>query len=104
MTSLLIKNVPEDVLRQLKLRARAHQRSLQDEVLTILAAVATLGAVDSKALSEKIRKLLGTNMSSTTSRPKPAPVKLDSERGTQRQRKHNASKPTAPTQIVRKRK
>lgn len=34
--SLSIKNVPEPLLEQIRARARAHQRSLQGELLVIL--------------------------------------------------------------------
>jgi len=107
-TNLLIKHVPADVLRNLKARAKAHNRSLPDEILSILSAVATLGAVESAPLAEKVRKVLSSSASATasseekTATVKPTPQQVESKPTT-----HERKAPTAitqPTQVIRQRK
>jgi plasmid stability protein len=44
MTDLLIRRVPEGIVRSLKRRARAHRRSLQQELVAILESAAASGA------------------------------------------------------------
>lgn len=45
-TTLTIKDVPDELAAKLRLRAEAHERSLQDELMEIILAATTFEATD----------------------------------------------------------
>lgn len=51
MPQLLIRDLDEDTIERLKLRARRHGRSLQDEAKAILQAAATLSMREASDLA-----------------------------------------------------
>ena len=58
MPSITLKNLPHDLHRDLKQRARARQRSLNKEVIMILrAATAPTVSLEDAPLNEKARRL-----------------------------------------------
>lgn len=64
MGDILVRGIPPAVLAQLKERARARRRSLQQEVLAILEEAASRQAIDAEELAAQIRtKLANTGRS-----------------------------------------
>jgi plasmid stability protein len=55
MPSLTIKNLPRDVHEALRRRAREHRRSLNQEILGILASEATRVPFDVEAFLSSVR-------------------------------------------------
>ena len=55
MAQLLVRNLDPETLKQLKLRAKRHRRSLQGEAKLILEEAAALKLEGAKELMEKIR-------------------------------------------------
>jgi plasmid stability protein len=60
MATLTIKNVPESLVRQLKVRAARHRRSLNLEVIASLEAVTQASPVDPDALLVRVRAVRRT--------------------------------------------
>jgi len=58
MANLLIRNVPEDIVFRLKDRAKKRNRSLQQELHSILVATATQSSEDLLKQSSRIRAKL----------------------------------------------
>jgi plasmid stability protein len=59
MGQVLVRNLPADVVRKLKRRARQRRRSLQEELKDILEQAAQRSATDVQAEINRIRKLFG---------------------------------------------
>ncbi len=55
MGQVIIRNLPEDVIRQLKLKAEIHGHSLEQELRNILGREAGLTPQEKVALSDSIR-------------------------------------------------
>ena len=56
--NLSIKNVPDEIVEQLRARAQAHHRSLQGELLTVLEeTVAVPKKLSVEQILKKVRKL-----------------------------------------------
>ncbi|HEY7905533.1 MAG TPA: Arc family DNA-binding protein [Wenzhouxiangella sp.] len=60
MSNLSIKNVPEDVVAQLRARAKTNHRSLQGELLAMISAVARRPADMNGLASPRTGVLRGT--------------------------------------------
>jgi len=58
MANLLIRNVPEDIVSRLKDRAKKRNRSLQQELHSILVATATQSPEDLLKQASRIRAKL----------------------------------------------
>ena len=57
MPTITLKNLPRDLHRKLKNRAKAHQRSLNGEVITTLQnATAATRPLDTSVLEESVRR------------------------------------------------
>ena len=62
MPNLLVRNIPEPVVRALKRRAELHRRSLQQEILTVLeAAVDESSRPTAAELAAAIREQLAAS-------------------------------------------
>jgi plasmid stability protein len=57
MGQVLVRNLPTEVVRKLKKRARQHRRSLQEELKDILERAAQHSAKDVQAKINQVRKL-----------------------------------------------
>jgi plasmid stability protein len=57
MTNLSIKNVPEELVAQLRERAREHHRSLQGELMAILEDAVRPKTMSIDEVYERIKKL-----------------------------------------------
>jgi plasmid stability protein len=57
MGQVLVRNLPTEVVRKLKLRAKQHRRSLQEELKEILEHAAQQNAKDVQARLDHVRKL-----------------------------------------------
>jgi plasmid stability protein len=57
MGQVLVRNLPTDVVRKLKMRARQQRRSLQEELKDILEQAAQQNAKDVQAKVNQVRKL-----------------------------------------------
>jgi plasmid stability protein len=57
MSQVLVRNLPTEVVRKLKLRAKQHRRSLQEELKEILENAAQQNAKDVQAKVRAVRKL-----------------------------------------------
>ena len=57
MTNLSIKNVPEDLVTQLRARAREHHRSLQGELMAILEGALRPRPMTIDEVYQRIKKL-----------------------------------------------
>ena len=57
MATLTIKNVPDELYRQLKHSANTHRRSLNSEAITCLERALSHVQPDEEALMERIRQL-----------------------------------------------
>ena len=57
MSQVLVRNLPTEVVRKLKMRARQHRRSLQEELKDILEQAAQQNAKDVQAKVHQVRKL-----------------------------------------------
>jgi plasmid stability protein len=57
MATLTIKNIPDEVSKQLKQRAASHRRSVNSEVIVCLEKVLGSRSVDPTALLTSIRAL-----------------------------------------------
>lgn len=63
MASVLIKNLPDDLHQQLKLRAQRHHRSLNKEVIALIESALKGGSVVEELPEPvKLRKPLTQNM------------------------------------------
>lgn len=60
MSNLSIKNVPEDVVAQLRARAKTNHRSLQGELLALICSVARCPASTNGSVSPSPAKSRGT--------------------------------------------
>lgn len=56
MPTLTIKNLPDDLYRQLKTRAAANRRSLNSEILTCLEQALTLQHVDAEEARARLAR------------------------------------------------
>jgi antitoxin FitA len=54
---VLVRNLPTEVVKKLKLRAKQHRRSLQEELKAILEDAARQNAKDVQAKIQQVRKL-----------------------------------------------
>lgn len=59
MANLLIRNLDDDVLKQLQAAAKAHGRSLQAEICEVLRNASTLRLAETRRLSAQWLKRLG---------------------------------------------
>jgi hypothetical protein len=60
VAQVLVRDLKIDVVTRLKARAKRHGRSLQNELKEIVETASRLGAVDARALADRIRlKLAG---------------------------------------------
>jgi antitoxin FitA len=57
MGQVLVRNLPTEVVRKLKTRARQHRRSLQEELKDILEQAAQQNVKDLQATVNQVRKL-----------------------------------------------
>jgi plasmid stability protein len=57
MGQVLVRNLPTEVVRKLKMRARQHRRSLQEELKDILEQAAQQNVKDVQATVNQVRKL-----------------------------------------------
>jgi antitoxin FitA len=57
MGQVLVRNLHAQVVRKLKLRARQHRRSLQEELREILEHAAEQNLADARAKINQVRKL-----------------------------------------------
>jgi antitoxin FitA len=57
MGQVLVRNLPTEVVRKLKIRAKQHRRSLQEELKEILENAAQQNAKDVQARVHQVRKL-----------------------------------------------
>jgi plasmid stability protein len=57
MSQVLVRNLPTEVVRKLKMRARQHGRSLQEELKNILEQAAQQNKKDVQAKVNEVRKL-----------------------------------------------
>jgi antitoxin FitA len=57
MGQVLVRNLPTEVVRKLKMRAQQHRRSLQEELKDILEQAAQQNAKDVQAKVHQVRKL-----------------------------------------------
>lgn len=57
MGQVLVRNLPTEVVRKLKMRARQHGRSLQEELKNILEHAAQQNKKDVQAKVNEVRKL-----------------------------------------------
>jgi antitoxin FitA len=57
MGQVLVRNLHSQVVRKLKLRARQHRRSLQEELREILEHAARQNPVDARAKVNQVRKM-----------------------------------------------
>jgi plasmid stability protein len=57
MGQVLVRNLPTEVVRKLKMRAQQHRRSLQEELKDILEQAAQQNAKDVQAKVNQVRKL-----------------------------------------------
>ena len=57
MSQVLVRNLPIEVVRKLKMRARQHGRSLQEELKNILEQAAQQNKKDVQAKVNEVRKL-----------------------------------------------
>ena len=60
MATLTIKNVPERLVRRLKVQAVQHRRSLNNEVIASLEAVAQATPVDAETILARARAVRRT--------------------------------------------
>jgi antitoxin FitA len=58
MGQVLVRNLPTEVVKKLKSRAKQHRRSLQEELKDILEQAAEHNVKDVQAKVNKVRKLL----------------------------------------------
>jgi plasmid stability protein len=58
MSKVLIRNLEERVIRQLKKRAERNERSLQAELQMIIERAALADAIDGRQLAARIRRKL----------------------------------------------
>ena len=60
MPSITLKNLPRDLHRQLKIRAKAHHRSLNGEVIaTLQRATGSGGPIDAEMMLREARQARG---------------------------------------------
>ena len=57
MTTITLKNIPDELHQRLKERASRHHRSLNSEILASLEAILRSEPLDPKAYIARIRKL-----------------------------------------------
>ncbi len=57
MAQVLVRDLPTEVVRKLKMRARQHRRSLQEELKDILEQAAQQNAKDVQAKVNQVRKV-----------------------------------------------
>lgn len=62
MASVLIKNLPDELHQQLKLRARKHHRSLNKELIALIEATLRVRAGDGLPEPVKLRKPITQEM------------------------------------------
>jgi len=58
MPDLLVRGVPADLVANLKRRAAAHRRSLQQELLAILEEATVVDAIEAGKLAARVRAKL----------------------------------------------
>jgi plasmid stability protein len=58
VAQVLVRDLKADVVARLKARAKRHGRSLQTELKEILETASRYGAVDARALADRIRRQL----------------------------------------------
>jgi plasmid stability protein len=67
MASLLLRDLDDDVLKQLKASAKAHGRSLQAEIHDVLRNATTRRLAETRRLSARwLRRLHGSGQSDST--------------------------------------
>jgi plasmid stability protein len=66
MANVLLRNLDDDVLKQLKATAKTRGRSLQAEIHSVLGQAATRSLAETHRLSTKwLKRLRGSNSDST---------------------------------------
>ena len=68
MAQILVRNLHAQVVRKLKLRARQHRRSLQEELKEILEHAAQQSSTDTRAKINQVRKLFAGRRFSDSSK------------------------------------
>jgi antitoxin FitA len=68
MAQVLVKNLHAQVIRKLKLRARQHRRSLQEELREILEHAARQNPADARAKVNQVRKMFAGRRFSDSSK------------------------------------
>ena len=64
MSSVLVRDLDDDVLKQLKAAAKAHGRSLQAEIHAVLASAGTRSLAETRRVSTRwLKRLRGTRHS-----------------------------------------
>jgi plasmid stability protein len=58
VAQVLVRDLKTDVVARLKARAKRHGRSLQSELKEIVETASRHGAVDARALADRIRRQL----------------------------------------------
>lgn len=67
MPSVLVRDLDDDVLKQLKAAAKAHRRSLQAEIHDILTSASTKSLAGTRRLSTQwLKRLRGTSYSDSS--------------------------------------
>lgn len=65
MPNVLVRNLDDDVLKQLKAAAKANRRSLQAEIRDVLRRANTRSLAETRRLSSKWLKRLGSPVTRT---------------------------------------
>jgi len=68
MGQVLVRNLGAQVVRKLKLRARQHRRSLQEELREILEHAAAQNLADAQAKVNQVRKMFAGRRFSDSSK------------------------------------
>ena len=67
MSSVLVRDLDDEVLKQLKAAAKAHGRSLQAEIHDILASASTRSLAETRRLSAQwLKRLRGSRQTGST--------------------------------------
>jgi plasmid stability protein len=67
MANVLVRDLDDDVLRQLKAAAKAHGRSLQAEIHDVLQRASTLNLAETRRLSARwLKRLRQSSQSDST--------------------------------------
>jgi plasmid stability protein len=65
MVTITIKNIPEQIYEQIKIRAKRNRRSINGEILSILEQATSWSPIDVQATLERARKVREITANST---------------------------------------